>query len=128
MLALPKCWSSRRNWLRIASSSAVLTPRLRTNEPQVNTPPFNTLSEQQETALRRNFALQYGKKVEILRNPAVDTFLNGILKKLGNASQKPSWPYRLKVVNSYLQRGLLEFVEDENEMVAAFLARTLRKG
>ena len=101
-------------------------------EPKVVTPAFNTLSEQEEIALGRKFAAQYEKSVPILRNYAIDLYLTEIIGKLGNASQKPNWPYRIKVVNSaevnasaipggalYIQRGLLEFVEDENEMVGA---------
>ena len=62
----------------------------------------------------------------------IGSYLNGIVHKLGDASQRPRWPYYIKVVNSadvnasaipggflYVQRGLLDFVTDENEMVGA---------
>jgi beta-barrel assembly-enhancing protease len=101
-------------------------------EPHVRNQPYNTLTEQEEIALGRKFSVEYEKKVEILRNPSIDGYLGRILRKLGDASQRPKWPYQVKVVNSavvnasaipggflYLQRGLLEFVEDENEMVGA---------
>jgi predicted Zn-dependent protease len=101
-------------------------------EPRVTTPSFNTLTEEEEVALGQKFAARYEKDVQILRNAAIDQYLTGIIKKLGDASQRPRWPYRIKVVNTseinasaipggalYLQRGLLEFVEDENEMVGA---------
>lgn len=99
-------------------------------EPHVKDQAYNHLTEEEEIALGRKFSAEYEKKVEILKNPAIDDYLNHIVKKLGDASQRPKWPYNVKVVNSavvnasaipggflYLQRGLLEFVEDENEMV-----------
>ncbi len=101
-------------------------------EPKVKDAPYNTLTPEEEIALGRKFSEEYEKKVEILNNPIIDAYLNGIVRKLGDASQRPKWPYQVKVVNSavinacaipggflYLQRGLLEFVDDENEMVGA---------
>ena len=121
---------TRRDWLRLA---ALAGPCLsHAAEPKVSTPSFNTLSEPEEIALGRKFASQYVKNIQILTNPVIDRYMTDIVKKLGNASQKPTWPYRVKVVNSsdinasavpggaiFVQRGLLEFVEDENEMVGA---------
>lgn len=122
--------STRRDWLQLG---AVAAPALlRAAEPKVATPPFNTLSEQEEIALGHKFAAQYEKNVHILTFPAIDQYITGIVRRLGAASQKPAWPYRVKVVNSvdinasavpggalFVQRGLLAFVEDENEMVGA---------
>ncbi len=101
-------------------------------EPRVTTPPYNTFTEEEELALGRQFSAKYESKVEILSNPIIDAYLTDIVKKLGNASQRPQWPYQIKVVNDseinasaipggflYLHRGLLEFVADENEMVGA---------
>ena len=122
--------STRRHWLLLSAFGAPAL--LCAAEPKVVTPSFNTLSEQEEIALGRKFAAQFEKNVQILRNPAIEQYMSDIIRKLGNASQKPSWPYRVKVVNSsevnasavpggalFVQRGLLEFVEDENEMVGA---------
>ena len=127
---LPTRKVSRRDCLRLAAFAGPAL--LQAAEPKVTTPSFNTLSEQEEIALGRKFAAQYENKVEMLRNPAIDQYMTDIVKKLGNASQKPAWPYRVKVINSsevnasavpggalFVQRGLLEFVEDENEMVGA---------
>ena len=123
---------NRRDWLGVLVGSAVSTAQLKASEPRVSTPSFNTLTEAEEIALGRKFAAQYESKVQILRHVAIDAYVTDIVKRLGAASQKPSWPYRVKVVNTsevnasaipggalYLQRGLLEFVEDENEMVGA---------
>ena len=117
----------------LLGASAFFPPALlRADEPQIKDPSYNTLSDEEEIALGRKFSESYESKVEILRVSVIDAYLNRIVRKLGDASQRPKWPYQVKVVNSpvvnacaipggflYLQRGLLEFVEDENEMVGA---------
>jgi predicted Zn-dependent protease len=127
---------NRRKFIGMAGmlgATALLPPALLyAVEPKVRDQPYNTLTEEEEIALGRRFSDEYEKKVEILRNPVIDTYLNHIIRKLVDASQRPHWPYQVKVVNSavvnasaipggflYLQRGLLEYVEDENEMVGA---------
>jgi predicted Zn-dependent protease len=117
----------------LLGASVLVSPALlHAVEPHVVDKPYNTLTEEEEIALGRKFSEEYEKKVEIMHNPVIDAYLNSIIHKLGNASQRPHWPYQVKVVNSavvnacaipggflYLQRGLLEYVEDENEMVGA---------
>jgi len=124
---------SRRRFIGIAgvAAAACLLPNalVHANEPRVIDQPYNTLTPQEEIALGRKFSEAYEKKVEILKNPIIDLYLNDIVQKLGAASQRPHWPYQIKVVNSaevnasalpggtlYAQRGLLEFVGDENEL------------
>ena len=105
-------------------------------EPRVRDEPYNTLTEEEEIALGRKFSAEYEKKVEILKNPLIDVYLNRVVRKLGDASQRPHWPYQVKVVNSpiinaiaipggflYVNRGLLAYVEDENEMAGALAHR-----
>jgi predicted Zn-dependent protease len=128
MLPTNRFHPNRRECLGLLVGSALA----QASEPKVTVPSYNTLTEAEEIALGRKFAAQYEAKVQILHNPAIDAYVTDIVKRLGAASQKPNWPYRVKVVNSseinasaipggalYLQRGLLEFVEDENEMVGA---------
>jgi len=127
---------SRRRFVGLAGllgASALVSPALlHAVEPHIVDKPYNTLTEEEEIALGRKFSAEYEKKVEIMHNPVIDAYLNNIIHKLGNASQRPHWPYQVKVVNSavvnacaipggflYLQRGLLEYVDDENEMVGA---------
>lgn len=127
---------SRRKFVGLAGllgASALVSPALlHAVEPHVRDQPYNTLTEEEEIALGRKFSEEYEKKVEILHDPVIDAYLNHIIRRLGDASQRPHWPYQVKVVNSavvnacaipggflYLQRGLLEYVEDENEMVGA---------
>ncbi len=127
---------SRRKFVGLAGllgASAFVSPALlHAIEPHVRDQAYNTLTEEEEIALGRKFSAEYEKKAEILHNPTIDTYLNHIIRKLGDASQRPHWPYQVKVVNTsevnacaipggflYLQRGLLEYVDDENEMVGA---------
>lgn len=127
---------SRRKFVGMAGllgASALVSPALlHAVEPHIQDKPYNTLTEEEEIELGRKFSAEYEKKVEMMHNPVIDAYLNSIIHKLGNASQRPHWPYQVKVVNSavvnacaipggflYLQRGLLEYVEDENEMVGA---------
>jgi len=127
---------NRRDLLRWSAASgllAALAPSLlRAAEPKVVIPPYNTLTVEEEIALGRKFGAAYEREVEILRLPLVETYLGGIVSRLAKASQQPNWPFQIKVVNLaainahaipggllYVNRGLLEFVENENEMVGA---------
>jgi len=127
---------NRRDLLRMSAAGSFLAAfvpgALRAAEPKVSIPPYNTLTIEEEIALGRKFGQAYEKHVEILRIMPIDSYLDGIVSKLAKASQQPSWPFQVKVVNSavinasaipgglvYVNRGLLEFVEDENEMVGA---------
>jgi predicted Zn-dependent protease len=116
----------------LGASTLVSPALLHAVEPHIQDKPYNTLTEEEEIALGRKFSEEYEKKVEMMHNPVIDAYLNHIIRKLGDASQRPHWPYQVRVVNSavvnacaipggflYLQRGLLEYVEDENEMVGA---------
>jgi predicted Zn-dependent protease len=121
---------SRRAFLSLAGTAA-LAPRawLSAEEPHVVNQPYNNLTEEEEIELGRKFGAELEKKIEILHEPDIQSYANRIVKKLGAASQRPHWPYQAKVVNTaqvnafavpggflYVNRGLLEFVEDENEL------------
>jgi predicted Zn-dependent protease len=127
---------NRRDLFRMSATGglcAALAPTLlQATEPKVTVPPYNTLTVEEEIALGRKFAAAYEKEVQILKLPLVDSYLGGILSRLAAASQQPKWPFVVKVVNTgvinaqaipggiiYLNRGLLEWVENENEMVGA---------
>jgi beta-barrel assembly-enhancing protease len=123
----------RRHFLRVAGwvgATAMLHPALlRAEEPHVVNAPWNMLTPEEEVELGRTLAAEYEKQVELLRHPRIDSYLNGIVRRLGEASQRPGWPYQVRAVNLaqvnaiaipggflYVNRGLLEFVEDENEL------------
>jgi beta-barrel assembly-enhancing protease len=114
----------------LAASVAMMpTALLHAVEPRVHDEPYNTLTPEEEIALGRKFSAELEKDVEILHNPVFDVYLNNMVKKLGAASQRPSWPYQAKVINTavvnacaipggflYINRGLLDAVQDENEL------------
>lgn len=124
---------SRRNFLCLGGPAALAallpaTPLI-AYEPQVRNQPYNTLTEEEEIALGRKFAAEYEKKVEIIDNPVFDHYLNRLVKRLGDASQRPHWPFQVKVANLaavnaqaipggiiFVNRGLLDFAQDENEL------------
>jgi beta-barrel assembly-enhancing protease len=102
------------------------------SEPHITTPSYNTLSYEEEIALGRKFSREYEKDVELFHNPLINPYMDDIVRRLGKVSQRPDWPFRVQMVNSavinasaipggflYVQRGFLDFVEDENEMVGA---------
>ena len=124
---------SRRRFLGFTGQAGVTmflpAALLHAVEPKVRNEPYNTLTEQEEIALGRKFSAEYEKNVEILHNPDLDIYLNRMVRKLGNASQRPEWPYQAKAVNLaevnacaipggflYVNRGLLKTVGDENEL------------
>jgi predicted Zn-dependent protease len=128
--------TNRRKFMSMAGvfGAAALVPSswLHAVEPHVHTEPYNTFTEEEEIALGRKFAESYESKIEILHNSTIDSYLAGMVHRLANASQKPEWPFQVKVVNSavinasaipgghlYVERGLLDFVEDENEVAGA---------
>jgi predicted Zn-dependent protease len=128
---------SRRGMLGTTASAAVAawlsgSLPMDASEPHITTPSYNTLSSEEEIALGRKFSHEYEKDVELIHNSLVGPYLDDIVRRLGKSSQRPDWPYRIQAVNSavinasaipggflYVQRGFLEFVEDENEMVGA---------
>src|SRR3954467_13215615 len=85
----------------LLGTAAFISPALlHAAEPHVRDQPYNTLTEEEEIALGKKFSAEYEKKVEIMHNPVIDAYLNHIIHKLGDASQRPHWPYQVKVVNS----------------------------
>src|SRR5258708_24548708 len=93
---------SRRRFVEMAGmlgASAMVSPALlHAVEPHVQDKSYNTLTEEEEIALGRKFSAEYEKKAEILHNPVIDAYLNHVIRRLGDASQRPHWPYQVKVV------------------------------
>lgn len=131
---------SRREWLcKAGMSTAALTlgpgiiaGKLLADEPHVTVSPLNRLSDEDEIELGRRFAAQLEKEEQVASNVLIDHYLNSLVRKLASQSQRPDLPYSIKLVNSripnacslpggflYVNRGLFELVEDENELVAA---------
>lgn len=125
---------SRRALLGMLGAGAGLfaAGALRAAEPHIVVPPYNTLSDEEEIALGQKFAAKLESEVQIVHNPIVDRYLNGIVQRLAKVSQRPNLPYQVKLVNTmvinassipggniYLYRGLVHIMQSEDEMVAA---------
>jgi predicted Zn-dependent protease len=113
---------------------AVLTlaPRLIAEEPHVTVSPLNKLSDVDEIALGRRFAAQLEREAPIVDNVLIDHYLGKIVEGLAAQSQRPNLPYSIKLINShepnafslpggflYVNRGLVELIGSEGELVAA---------
>ena len=130
---------SRREWLQKAGmGTAVLTlgpsalvGKLFAEEPHLSVSPLNKLSDADEIQLGRRFAAQLESEEQIISNVLIDYYQNGLVLKLASQSQRPNLPYSIKLVNShvpnassvpggflYVNRGLIELIDTENELVA----------
>lgn len=100
-------------------------------EPQPMQMPYNNLSDQDEIELGNAMAAKLDKKLPIVENTLIDMYLGRIVERLAKASKRPNMPYRCVLVNTrevnafsiaggrlYLNRGLVEFVRHENQLVA----------
>ena len=130
---------SRREWLHKAGlGTAVLTLgsgylplELMAEEPRVPDHSRNNVSDEDEIALGKRFAAQLEKESPIVSNPIIDHYLNSIVGQLAAKSQRPNMPYSIKLINTmdvnacslpggsmYCNRGLLEMVTSEDQLVA----------
>ena len=110
---------------------AVLGSRAWASEPHPLRMPYNTLSDDDEIELGKIVAADLEKQLQFIQIPLVDSYLNNIVQNLAKASQRPNMPYHCKLVNTevinafsiagggiYLNRGLVEFIEKEDQLVA----------
>jgi len=125
---------SRRECLSKAGMSLLalsLAPKLLCEEPHVTLSLLNTLSDEDEIELGRQFAAELEKEVEIINNDLISHYLSGIVIALAAKSQRPGLPYSIKLINShvpnayslpggflYINRGLIELITSEDELAA----------
>jgi predicted Zn-dependent protease len=131
--------SSRREWLLKAGMGAAaftLAPRLLLaassgDEPHITVSPLNKLSDADEIALGKRFAESLEKEQPIVSSALIERYLGKLVADLAAQSQRPNLPYSIKLVNShvpnacslpggflYVNRGLIELVDTEDELVA----------
>lgn len=127
--------ASRRNFLRISAATlaGVLSgaTTLLAQEPEPVRMPYNNLSDEDEIELGNALAARLDRQLPVVHNALIDFYLGRIVDRLAKASKRPNMPYRCVLVNSsavnaysiagghiYLNRGLVEFVEHENQLVA----------
>ena len=125
---------SRRECLSKAGMSLLalfLAPEILCEEPHVTLSLLNTLSDEDEIELGRQFAAELEKEVEIVNNDQINRYLSGIVSALAAKSQRPGLPYSIKLINShvpnayslpggflYINRGLIELITSEDELAA----------
>lgn len=136
---------TRRAWLSragIGTAALFLNPLLAATslvaeEPHVSIRSRGNLSDEDEIALGRRFAIELEKETSFLSNPLIDQHLNSMARELANHSQRPNLPYRVKVIDSaevnasslpggtiYVNRGMLDLLASEDEL-AAILAHEI---
>jgi Zn-dependent protease with chaperone function len=107
--------------LGCASSGA-----LAQNESQ---PGFNLFSVQQDIEIGRQSAAEAERQLPVLRDAAVERYLNGVVHNLSANAPGPRFPYRARAVDSteinaftfpggflYVNRGLIEATRNESEL------------
>jgi predicted Zn-dependent protease len=108
---------------------AALCALLGAAEPTLKKAPYNPFSDQDEIAIGNKFAAEFEEKAPILKSGILDSYLAGVVDKLGKDSRRPDMHYVIHVVNVdsvnamaipgghlYIDRGMLDFVENESEL------------
>src|SRR5262249_50947349 len=96
-----------------------------------------SLTRDQEIQLGKEAAAQVEREMEVLQNPEVESWLNGIGQRLAKTPQANAYPYYFKLVNEdsinafalpggpmYVHTGLLKAADSEGE-VAGVLAHEM---
>ena len=102
---------------------------LRAVEPTPTKAIYNVFSDDEEMAMGRKAAEETDAKMPILDAPLLTAYVNNLGQKVAQASRRPQLAYSFKIVNTdvvnafslpggfvYVNRGLLDFVENESEL------------
>lgn len=116
-----------------AALCAAVTIGLRADEPRVETPAYNTMTDAQETALGREVAAGLEKEMQLafVDEPRVQAYVTRLVGRLAAESRRPQLAYSVKVVDTaavnafalpggflYVNRGLMEWAGSEAELAA----------
>lgn len=103
-------------------------------EPRVEVPPYNTLTDDEEVALGKEAAeaIETEQHLTFVEASAVRTYVSSLVAQLARASRRPQMPYSIKVVDTadvnafalpggflYVHRVLMEWARNESELAAA---------
>ena len=90
---------------------------------------INLFSADQDVSIGRNAAAQTEQQLPMLRDEAVEGYVNAIVRRLAGSAPGPRFGYRARVVNApdinafalpggyiYVNRGLIEAARTENEL------------
>ncbi|MBZ5543094.1 MAG: M48 family metalloprotease [Acidobacteriia bacterium] len=102
----------------------------RAEEPVPSKALYNTFSDEEEMSMGREAAQDVEKKYTILNDAALEPYLQDVGRRVAEASRRPKLDYHFKVVDTsavnafslpggyvYVDRGLLDFVGTESELV-----------
>lgn len=94
---------------------------------------LSSISDEQEIELGKQIdrELTQTKKIRILRNPSLNSYLNQIGQRLVPASERPNIPYKFQIVNDkqinafataggyiYINSGLMQKADNEAELAS----------
>jgi predicted Zn-dependent protease len=103
------------------------------DEPKIEVPAYNTMSDRQEISLGREAAagIEKERKLSFVSVPLVQEYVSTLGRKLATTSRRPGIPYSFKVVDTmevnafalpggfvYVNRGLIEWARTESELAA----------
>ena len=110
-----------------------MTIGLSADEPKVEIPSYNTMTDAQEVAFGREVAaaIEKEKKLTFVELPQVQTYISRIVQQIAGQSRRPQLTYSVKVVDTaqinafaipggflYVNRGLIEWARTESELAA----------
>ena len=117
----------------LAVFCAAVTIGLRADEPKIETPSYNTMTDTQEIAIGREAAAEIEKerKLTFVEVPRVQAYVSRVVAQLAGQSRRPQLAYSVKVVDTaqinafalpggflYVNRGLIEWARSESEVAA----------
>lgn len=123
---------SRRNFLTASVGLAGAVQAL-AEEPRVEIPPYNKLTDEQEIKLGRETAdgIEKEKNLRFVDNRAVRSYVEDMFHKIAKNSRRPNLPYSIRVIDTgeinafalpggfvYVNRGLMEWARSESELAA----------
>jgi predicted Zn-dependent protease len=102
-------------------------------EPRVEIPSYNKMTDKQEISLGRETAqgIEKDKNLKFVETRTVRDYVDDVFQKITKRSRRPNLPYSIKIVDTkeiyafalpggfvYLNRGLIEWARSESEIVA----------
>ena len=100
-------------------------------EPVITIPSYNQFTEQDEAKIGAALTGEFESQYPVLDNALLNSYLEGVVKRLAEHSRRPGLAYSCKVLNTasvnafslpgghiYVTRGLLGFTANESELAA----------
>lgn len=100
-------------------------------EPKVEVPPYNRMSDEDEIKLGKEAAegIEKEKKLKFVELPEIKKYVDELFQKVAKSSRRSNIPYSIKIVDTkeinafalpggfcYVNRGLLQWARSESEL------------